>query len=88
MKYPFSQNKKDYPDNSIIIKENHDNEYWMIEYDVEQIHNSLENKNPTEDFSNFPKINEQQLKEILSLITRNIVEINNVIVKHLKINNI
>lgn len=89
MKYPFSQNKKDYPDNSIIIKENYDNEYWMIEYDVEQIHNSLKNKNPTEDFSNFPKINKEQLIKLILLITHNIVEINNVEVKHLiKKNNI
>jgi len=77
MKYPFSQNKKDYPDNSIFIKENYIEEYWMIEYDVEQIQKILENKNPAECFSDFPKINKKQLIELISLITRNIVEINN-----------
>ena len=47
--YPFSRMKDETPKNGgLIVKENFDNEVWMIEYDSEMILKSLQGKNPVE----------------------------------------
>lgn len=75
--FPFSQNRKHYPEGSLIIKEvfPQENKYSVIEYDAERILKTLNNEDPTEDFSEFPKITKEQLFSFLKLVTTNIVEV-------------
>lgn len=74
--YPFSQTRKDYPkEGSYIIKENFEASSSTIEYDTKQILNTLNNEDPTQDFSDIPHINKEQLQKILYVVTKNIVEV-------------
>lgn len=78
--YPFSRMKDETPKNGgLIVKENFDNEVWMIEYDSEMILKSLQGKNPVENFSDFPEITKEQLTNLLVLATHSIVRIHNYI---------
>jgi len=70
--YPFLENKKGFTKDSVIIKEG----LSFIEYDLEIILKTLNNEDPTRDFSYFNKINRNQLIDVLRVVTTNIVEIN------------
>jgi hypothetical protein len=75
--YPFYDNgKKDYPDGSMIIKGYVEGKSSMIEYDLVKIEKVLNNQDPTDDFSDFPKLEQRQLKKLIKVVTHNIVEIN------------
>jgi hypothetical protein len=74
--YPFYYNgKKDYPEGSMIIREYVKDKISMIEYDLVKIEKVLNNQDPTDDFSDFPKLEQNQLKKLLKVVTHNIVEI-------------
>lgn len=76
--YPFSRIKNKTPKNGgFIVKQNFDDEVWMIEYNSEMILKSLQDKNPAEDFSDFPEITKEQLINLLILATYNIVRVHN-----------
>lgn len=70
--YPFSRKKNESPKRGgLIVKENFDNEVWMIEYDSEETLKDLE------DLKDFPKITKDQLINLLVISTYNIVRIHN-----------
>lgn len=48
----------------------------LIEYDLVKIEKVLNNEDPTDDFSDFPKLEQNQLKKLIKVVTNNIVEIN------------
>lgn len=77
IKYPFVWGKQDYPypEGGIIMKNTNDNDVTRIEYDVEFLMNVLDGKDPLLDFSNFPKLNREQVLKLLGVVTLNIVEI-------------
>lgn len=74
--YPFSQQtEKKYPNGSYIVVETTNDVRHQIEYDTENILNTIKNEYSTENPIDFTNLGKEELQKLLLLVTKNIVQI-------------
>ncbi len=81
IKYPFSGSSKTESKNSTIFsntkKDSNSNQITKntIEFDLDVINSTLKGQDPTDPFTNYPKLNEDQLNNLLRLVSTSVVSI-------------